>query len=248
MNPFGVGLAALALAGPVDLPGRGAVPPSTEELTLDLVGPADAMLGDQVHLQARVTGAVKSWKWSVFPDVDGLVMLDGGRAAAFSNRAPGRYAIFVSVADSWGHVAHDVLEFELLTAGPAVPAPQVVAAQAIEKPSLDSLVVEWAGSVNTNTAKVEAGILAGSFTSAANRIATGNMARDADPLSEVERQARIALGPRPMLAWETFFVRVRRDLVERIRSGELASQESFAAAFATIAAGLQSLGEDPSST
>lgn len=112
---------------------------ASEPVTVDIKGPRDAVCGDLVHLQAVTTGDARSFKWELIPDVGELLVLDGGRRAAFTNRNPGFYRIAVAVAGGGDMVDFCEHEVELIPSEPEeiqqpqtfIPQPQPVPQQMI---------------------------------------------------------------------------------------------------------------------
>jgi hypothetical protein len=191
-----------------------------------IMGPADAMLGDQVYLRAVVTGDVAFYRWRVSPAVDGLIVMDGGRSAVFSNRNPGLYR-FVCAVSGPGGVEIDEAEVEVVdTAGeaaggdtgalPVNPAPVPMSSAAPQgaavpemsleeqRQAFDLQVAALVGRVRSTTRVAEAKIVSGVFRLVADGLQAGTLPATQDPLTMVVRQADVALGVNAG-AWRAFF-------------------------------------------
>jgi len=219
LNPGGVGVFPISTTPP-------AVFLSSVLPAARITGPQDAILGDKIYLSVETTGEARSFAWSVAPDVDGLDAAE--RKASFSNRSPGVYTFFVSVGFDGGAVAHDMWQVEIFP----LPADQPISVQDLVSPpqplDVGMLVAQWVAEVRSTSKQAEAVVIAGSFRSVGNLLATGQATDGADPLRSLEQACEEAIGPEPFARWESFFARLR-SLVEPLnQSGVLSSNVEFA--------------------
>lgn len=195
--------------------------PIPPPITLELRGPADAVVGDQVPLQAITGGEVSFYKWTMTPPAPGLIVLDGGRSAVFSNRNSGPYQVTVAVSGVNG-LAISTHTFEL------VDAPNKTETQPVENPppphqqaaltspptydptttpqiTLGTQLPKVIATVPANPAKklYEIRVVGACFRTTQNRLEAGIFTGN-DPLGETRKQAILALG-NSFPAWQNFF-------------------------------------------
>lgn len=174
-------------------------------LAIQLLNPRDALIGDLVHFQTKVQGNALRYAWSVDPPVDGLLVLDGGERAAFSNRNVGMYRVTVSVSGADGQVAHDVATFEVIHQASPHAITALNIASRVAPPTLDDFVADWLVSVQSPTRDQEAAQLTTIMRELAAVYREGGAAATDDPLRSVQQVFEEAIGPARYAGWATFF-------------------------------------------
>lgn len=209
--------------------------------SIEIIGPRDVVVGDPVYLRCATQGHVLGISWSVkksgadTAELDGLVQVDGGQAAWFTNRDAGDYEVICSVADAAGRAAHDAHHFAILERVKPLSADGIV-----ERPEEIDLATEirvWLAEVpaaasssdGERAKRAEAIVLAGSLRGTAAAIRAGQMSADAEPLMELARAGEIALGPAAFARWDATFMARLRGLAEyEAAQGNLDGAESWA--------------------
>ena len=197
-------------------------PTSAAAPAVHIMGPADAMLGDQIYLRAVVTGDARFYRWRVSPAVSGLIVMEDGRSAVFSNRNPGIYRFVVAVSGPGG-VELDEAEIEVVdtavpepdppaaempvpaaaAAAASVAVPQMSAAQ--RQAAFDQQIAGLVGRVASVNRVAESKIVAGCFRQVAEALQSGALPATREPIGAVLDQAQVALGVSGA-AWRPFFV------------------------------------------
>jgi hypothetical protein len=191
---------------------------------VNIMAPADALLGDQIYLRAVVTGDARFFRWRVSPAADGLIVMEGGRSAVFSNRNPGLYR-FICAVSGPGGVELDEAEIEIVDPAEAAsqapdppaaanPVPTAAAAAASaavpqmsaasQQAAYDQQVASWVGLVQSNARIAEAKIVSGAFRTIAEALQARVLPSSRDPVDAVFEQANVALGA-SRGSWRVFF-------------------------------------------
>lgn len=188
-------------------------------LSVQIIGPRDGVVGDQMYFSLAITGAPDSVEWSLDPPAHGFHLLDGRRNAIFSNRDDGLYEIYVSIGGD-KQVAHDKFKFSLEqgqltqvdTAQPPTQQsiPQMQQAPLMQQQMPQHNMLDWKGAmkilavrVPSNDRRAEGITLSGCFREVANQLRVGTFS-GGDPWVEVNKQAREALGA-SYAQWQVFF-------------------------------------------
>ncbi len=223
----------------------GGAAPSAPPLpfSVRISGPVDSLVGDLVELSAEVTSDATQFAWSIDPPVRGLLILDGGAKAVFSNRTAGQYLVIVSAANHDGQTAHATLPFNLRPAPPENPLTVESLTDAAPAPNVENLIRRWSAEVVTDNRAGETAAVAGSFRGVGNLLLSGNLMQgpDADPLYEVEKVAEQNLGPAAFSKWESFFKRVRDFLYPLSVKNHLVTPDQYGNTFLNLAAELEEI-------
>ena len=212
-------------------------------LEVRIAGPIDSLVGDMVELQAETTAEASSFTWSIQPPVRGLITMDDGSKAVFSNRSAGEYLVIVSCANMRGDTAHATMPFTLRPAPPENPLTVESLADANPPPDIRDLIRRWVAEVESENKTGEASAVAGSLRQTANLLASNQLqlTGDGDPLYEVERAAEIAMGPGAFPKWASFFRRVRDFLYPLNVRGYVQSTNDYANTFNNLAGELEAI-------
>jgi hypothetical protein len=217
-------------------------------LTARIMAPSDAVRGDLVPLQLITTGDVTAVKWQLSPAVPGLVTLDSGRSAVFSQREPGIYRVLVAVA---GPSSVELAEHELelvdgvnTASQPSAnrrPAHQPTPAEedcpierTIQALPLDAALLAQVNQAATRNRSTEARILGSCYRSTASRLQSGLFPEGGDPFADVEKQAVLALG-NAAPAWTGTMQAVKQHGQQLQADGLCVDAAGFAAMFSEVA-------------
>lgn len=192
---------------------------------IQIEGPVDAIVGDPVHLRVRADGPVKNFAWSIFPDVDGLFVLDDGESAIFTNRNAQPYTIYVSAADARGNLSQDVHTFELVQQKETLTLRNLN--EANPDPTVPELVHYYVTLVQSNNKEREVQIVAQSFRQAANLLRTGAITAGDDVLATVEQGLEVTMGPPTFQKWTVFFDSLRLLLTDYAAKGYLENRDAW---------------------
>lgn len=214
-------------------------------------GPVDSLVGDMVELHAETTSDATQYAWSISPPVRGLLILDGGAKAVFTNRNAGEYLVICSVANQSGQAAHATMPFTLRPSPPENPLTAESLGQANPPPDLPDLIRRWVAEVESNNKPGEAAAVASSLRQTANLLANGALQPtnagptgemdSPDPLYEVERAVEIAMGPANFPRWQSFFGRVRDYLHPLNQQGYIVTPVEYANTFNNLAGELEAI-------
>jgi hypothetical protein len=212
-------------------------------LEVRIAGPVDVLVGDMVELVAETTDQATSIAWSIEPEARGLVIMDDGTKAVFSNRQAGEYLLIVSCANHRGDTAHATMRLNLRPAPPENPLTVESLADAAPPPDLRDLIRRWVAEVQSDAKPGELAAVASSLRQTANLLANNSLALtgDGDPLYEVEAGAEIAMGPGNFPKWASFFGRVRDFLYPLNQRGYVVSATDYANTFNNIATELEAI-------
>lgn len=211
-------------------------------LAVRISGPVEAQVGDMIELHAETTQNVTNFAWSIAPPVHGLLILDDGAKAAFSNRYAGQYLVIVSTANAEGQAAHATSQITIRPAPPENPLTLEGLAHANPPPDMRDLIRRWVNEVVSDNKAGETAAVAASLRQTANLLASGSLASASDPLYEVERAAEETMGPANFQKWSGTFFRRARDLLYVLNQrGYVVEPGQYANAFNNIAAELEEI-------
>jgi hypothetical protein len=212
-------------------------------------GPAKAMLGDLVILDATASGG-EQFAWVlVCPDqTKRCLPVDAGRRCVFASGSTGRFVFVLAMkkADQLLTATH-VVEIENPSPPPGPnPGPDPNPAPVPDgKLGLAKLALDWA---TTQVAlppallRQTAQSLAGSFESIASAIAAGTLRDPAEILAQTRQQNNQVLGEQ-QAPWRPWGAKLAEKLDELHRAGRLPSPADYADAWREIATGLRAVGK-----
>lgn len=191
-------------------------PPVIQPVTVAIRGPSFTVRGDTAYFVAATAGKVGKPTWKVMPAGSGTLHVEGDcLSASFRSLDSGVFTLSVSVGGEGLQVASDSLEFENLNLNEDEPITdadadarflaelQQMTTPAVHIPTVPELAQAALEQVVSETRAEDARIIAGCFRSVINRLESGLVAPDVDPMNELDIQVTTALGDRSK-AWTEF--------------------------------------------
>jgi hypothetical protein len=239
LGTFDAGLRALARE-------QEPAPPAT----VRLYGPTTVVRGEHAYFHIETSGKVGRATWKLVPATTGAMhVLPDGKAVEFRSLEGGTFQVIVSVAGDGRQAAADHIEFENVdlvqqsdSVSPIQSAAAVMPSHEVPMvheppPTITDLALGALDQVDSQDRAAEARVVAGCLRSVIGRIETGLMAPDADPVREVELQARAALGSR-YESWSMFMQSVAA-IVDQLREqGHVTTAASMVPALSEISGAL----------
>ena len=192
-----------------------------EPVTIELFGSGRVLPGERSFLHVVTHGKAGTVDWKIEPNEPNLLRVaKDGMSAEFTSAEPGQFHISVAVAGEGMTVGTDSLLFEVVEVfdepadedlAPITPPVDIEALKAAasalmtppQPPTVAELTQRALAEVQSENKVEEAHRVAGMLRATINRISTGLVAPDADPLAEFEAAVELALGERAA-AWGPF--------------------------------------------
>lgn len=222
-----------------------------EPVSVSIHGPDETLAGREYVFVISAKGAAGTPVVKLLPDEPSAFTMIDPNTIKFQSPNPGQYVLAVSIGGDARQSDTSYKVFENLEAvsnesppEPPQPPINIEALRALlmstnqpKPPTVTQLAQSAIDGVHSSNKPEECRVVAGIFRSIINRIQTGLIPPEADPLSEIEDQIDLALGENAR-GWDSFTDGVRGIMGALRDQGAVVTAPTFVPALEEVAATL----------